>query len=339
MTLRVVPDPDETRGGYGYLVLEGGYFPDAPVSVQIFDSYSDRWLGASADAGPISVGEGNWQSESHAFGPYQGHRRDGELWVRIGPEIVNKVAEYTPLRITVAERSADIIWPDDVLPRIAPALEGEIRSASAPRPMAERRRTEVAPDAEEHTERVEEPTPESVAKEEPRQSRLFIWIIALALVATAAAYFFLLDEDTPENSGIAYEPDNGTAPVAPCSLAALDQAAGGFSAVEVALRSCGKKVSASDALRVLENGVRTEEPQALLLFGKTYDAQQRDDLIETTIGLTFDDDPAKAVEYYARAKDAGSPAAETLLIVTCQRLSKLTSTLAIGARDDYCPQP
>ncbi len=339
MTLRAVPDPDEPGGGFGYLVLGGVNFSDSTVNVQVFDSYSDRWLGASAGDGPITVGDGNWQSEPHAFGPYPTHGRGDEYWVRIGPEIVNKIAEYTPLRITVAGHSAEIIWPDDVLPRIAPALVGEIRSSAVRRPTSERQRTEVVPDAEELARPMEEVTTESVEQEETPQTRWFIWIVVLGLLVTGAAYFFLLDKDETANTGIAYEPDNGNAPAPPCSFAALDQIAGGFDVVEAALRSCNDKVSATDTLRLLEKGVRAGSPEALLMFGKIYDVQQKDNLIETTVGLTFDDDPATAAEYYARAKDAGSPAAETLLIVTCQRLSKLTSTLARGAHDDHCPKP
>ena len=99
------------------------------------------------------------------------------------------------------------------------------------------------------------------------------------------------------------------------------------------------KISANEAIRLLEMGVREGSPDALVLFGKIYDVQQKDDLIETTVGLTFEDDPATAAEYYHRAKIAGSPEAETLLIVVCERLSKNSSTLARGAVDDYCPKP
>lgn len=339
MTLRAVPDPDEPGGGFGYLVLEGPDFSNNKVNVQVFDTYSDRWLGASAGDGPVTVGDGNWQSEPHVFGPYPARAKDAEYWVRIGPEIINKIAEYTPLRITVADHSTDIIWPDDVLPRIAPALVGEIRSSAVRQPRPERQRTEVIPDAEELSQLKEEAATESFEPEETPQTRWFIWIVLLGLVVTGAAYFFLLDKGETTITGIAYEPDTGNAPAPPCSFTALDQTAGGFDAVEAALRSCGNKVSATDTLRLLEKGVRGGSPEALLLFGKIYDVQQKDDLLETTVGLTFDDDPATAAEYYARAKDAGSPAAETLLIVTCQRLSKLTSTLARGAHDDHCPKP
>ncbi|MEP2031150.1 MAG: hypothetical protein ABJI96_20825 [Paracoccaceae bacterium] len=338
MTLRVVPDPEEPGGGFGYLVLEAVNSTEPTVDVQVFDTYSDRWLGASEGDGPITIGDGNWQAEAYAFGPYPMQDKGGALWIRIGPEIVNKIAEYTPLRISVAGQSVDVIWPDDVLPRTAPALVGEIRSSVVNRPIAEQRAKVVA-EIDELVSPTEEPALEPVIATQTSSGQWIIWCILLALLAAVAVYFLWLEQEKTESTGIAYEPDDEAADVDPCSFAVLDQITGGFQKTEVALRDCGARISASDSLRLLENGVDAGSPEALLLFGKLNDAQQVDATFETTIGLSFDDEPATAAEYYARAKTAGSPEAENLLIVICQRLSTLTSTLAKGAYNDYCPQP
>jgi hypothetical protein len=340
MKLRVVPDPSSPGGGFGYLVAVDTDALEASVHVQVFDTYSGRWLGATEDEGTVSVGDGNWQSETYSFGPYETQIQGSEVWIRIGPEIVNKIEEYTPLRLTVAGNTADLVWPDNVLPRMAPALVGEIQSTTVRSSEVTHLRPELVDETAETDRQFEDVETETPEAEEPSRTGWLLWSILLAtLIAVTGTYFLWPEADTPDGTGIAYEPDEETETAVPCSHASISKAGGGYLAMETSLRECGSTISANDAIRLLEMGVREGSPDALLLFGKIYDAGKRDELIESTIGLTFEDDPATAAEYYHRAKAAGSPEAETLLIVTCERLSKLSSTLATGAFDDYCPKP
>ena len=121
-----------------------------------------------------------------------------------------------------------------------------------------------------------------------------------------------------------------------CTLTALAALPGGYPAIEAAIRACGRDVSADTALRLVEEGAAANDPGALLLFGTLYDADQLDPRIENLIGLTLDDDPARAAEYYARAVKAGSVEAQARLSAICVRLSGSQTTLAKGAYDDYC---
>ena len=300
MRLRAVPDPAAPSGGFGYLVADGTDISEASVSVQVCDAYSGRWLGAPSDQGLISVDDGTWQSEPHTFGPYTAQTQGSEIWIRIGPEIVNKIGEYTPLRITIEGQTADLVWPDDILPRIAQALVGEIRSTATPSPETARPRTVVAEEVVEDDPPTENPAEVLDDEEEtPRRSWL-IWVLLFAVLTAVAAFYLWPMEEAEQSTGIAYEPDTETPPANPCSHASIAEKGGGYLAMEAAVRDCGAKISANEAIRLLEMGVREGSPDALVLFGKIYDVQQKDDLIETTVGLTFEDDPATAAELLPR---------------------------------------
>lgn len=123
MSLKVHPDPQEPAGGYAFLELPEGSLPDDRVSVSVFDAFGERWL-SRADA---SAGKTNWQTVPVEFGPYEVHRHQGADWVRLGPEIVDRLEEYAPLLFTVAGRSHDVIWPDDISPRARAAVLGALQ--------------------------------------------------------------------------------------------------------------------------------------------------------------------------------------------------------------------
>ncbi|SFT67086.1 hypothetical protein [Sedimentitalea nanhaiensis] len=339
MSLTIHPDPQHPAGGYAFLELPSGSLPDAPVSVAVFDSYGERWLAPHPEQGDrIDIGDAVWQADRVGFGPYEVHRHDGADWVRIGPEIVNRLDEYMPLRIEVDRQGYDVSWPDDVPPRAGAAVLGGLRpvarkmaEASADRLVGTRPADTLDPPEVEETVLVQPPIAEPTAPEPAgRRIRIgsLIWPLAVLMVAGAVAAWYLWPLPDDDQAGET-EAEH-------CSLAALSAVAGGFTAIADAIRKCGADVSADTALRLVEEAAAQDDGDALLLFGTLYDGTRLDPRIETLVGLTFEDDPAKAAEYYARAAGAGAAGAQGHLADICQILSASTATLAKGAYDDFC---
>lgn len=341
MSLTVHPDPQHPAGGFAFLELPGGSLPDGTVMVAIQDAFGDRWLAPPGDAnGGVAIAKPDWQGERHDFGPYEVHRHDGADWVRIGPEIVNRIEEYTPLRIEVNGQAYDVTWPDDVPPRAGAAASGTIRPPVAaavappvPPPVSAPPALEPEPDEDpEPPDADPDPDPASAG------SRRRIWLmlgLVLLLLAAIAAVWVWTDRDEPADPArpAAATPDAGDDT---CTYAALAALPGGFGRAEAALRDCGARVSPETALRLIEDAAARDEAGALLLFGTLYDGDDLDPRIENLIGLSFDDDPAQAAEYYARAVAAGSEPAKDRLSATCARLAVAVTTLEKGAYDDFC---
>ena len=125
MTLVVHPDPQEPAGGYAFFELPKRSLMGELAPVAIFDASGERWLGPAPE-GAVPVEPGPWQGDRHSFGPYQVYRHEGADWVRVGPEIVNRLEEYQPLKITVGMEEYSVTWPDDVPPRAGAAALGGI---------------------------------------------------------------------------------------------------------------------------------------------------------------------------------------------------------------------
>lgn len=335
MSLTVHPDPQEPAGGFAFLELPDGSLPEASVTVAVFDAYGERWLASSETPGErTEIGNANWQSDRVEFGPYEVHRHEGADWVRIGPEIVNKLEEYAPLRIYVGGHRFDLSWPDIIPPRAGAAVLGALQTvtrkvqAPAPAPVVEPGPQPPDPEiADAPAELPPEDTP-PVPQDSRRGSWVLPLLILLVLVLAAVLAWYVWPRDTREAGP---EPEGS-----PCSFAALSALPGGFDAVAQGIRDCGAEVSADTALRLIEDAAQREDAAALLLFGTLYDAQSLDPRIENLVGLTFGDDPAKAVEYYGRAVQAGSAEAQDRLSATCAVLSGSDATLAKGAYDDFC---
>ncbi|WP_164660983.1 hypothetical protein [Tropicibacter sp. Alg240-R139] len=322
MSLVLHPDPQEPTGGYGFLELTGSSLPDV-VTLAVQDAYSERWLTPVKEA-RVEVGNPNWQPQKSNFGPYGVLRHDGADWVRIGPDIVNKLEEYTPLVIEVDGRAFSVNWPDTIPPRAGLAGLGGLQTAqpklaSAPEPEVKRPPEPVV-------------SPKSKMDTAPqKRSKLWLWVLLLLLAAAGAAAWFWSREESVSL------PIN-TTPVSnneSCGLTALN-ALGGFAAQLDALRDCGADVSPDTALELIEDAARTGDSLALRVFGTLYDGEQLDPRIENLIGLSFADDPARAVEYYARAVEAGDTQAKSHVTATCDRLKGSSQTLEKGAYDDFC---
>lgn len=349
MSVTIHPDPQERAGGFAFLELPGGALVDDHVTVAVFETYGERWLALSeAEGTRVEIGNPNWQSDRYEFGPYAVHRHDGADWVRLGPEIVNKLEEYTPLRISVGPVTQDVAWPDDVPPRVGAAVLGELQALGRIKAFDDGDRlvgkVQTAVPEEDGPEAKiapEEDTPVVVEEAENPRARKGSWLIPLLvllalLFAALLIWFFYFQDDDPV---LETPVDPGTQPVAAgdtCSFAALSSLSGGFEVVAQGIRECGQDVSADTALRLIEEAAKQDDPGALLLFGTLYDGTELDPRIENLVTLTFDDDPARAVEYYSRAVVAGAVDAPARLAATCARLSGSNATLAKGAYDDFC---
>ncbi len=324
MSLVLHPDPQQPAGGFGFLELPSNSLPDM-VTLAIKDAYSERWL-TPVEEMHAEIGNPNWQPQKAGFGPYQVLRHDGADWVRIGPDIVNKLEEYTPLVIEVDGRAFSVTWPDTIAPRAGLAGLGGLQTVQ-PKP---------APAPEPELKRPPEPdpvvTPEPKVNGEPRKrSMLWLWIIFLLLAAAGAAAWFWTREERvslPINTTPISNNEN-------CGLPALS-VLGGFAAQLDAVRECGRDVSPDTALKLIEDAAGADDPLALRVFGTLYDGDQLDPRIENLVGLSFADDPARAVEYYARAVEAGDPQATSHVTATCDRLKGSSQTLEKGAYDDFC---
>lgn len=324
MSLVLHPDPQQPTGGYGFIELPGSSLPDV-VTLAVQDAYSQRWL-TPQDEQRVEIGNPNWQPQKSTFGPYEVLRHDGADWVRIGPDIVNKIEEYTPLVIEVDGRAFSVTWPDTIPPRAGLAGLGGLQTA----------KPKAAPAPPPEVKRPPEPEPDPVAEvtpdDAPKKSGLmWLWLVILLLAAAGAAAWFWSREDSvklPINSTPVSSNEN-------CGLSALS-ALGGFAAQLEAVRTCGRDVSPDTALKLIEDAAQTDDPLALRVFGTLYDGDQLDPRIENLIGLSFADDPARAVEYYARAVQAGDSDAQARVAATCERLKGSSQTLEKGAYDDFC---
>ncbi len=323
MSLELHADPQHRAGGYGFLELPERSLPDT-VEIAVQDAYSERWLNPSPEQ-RVTVGEANWQPERHAFGPYQVLRHEGADWVRIGPEIINKIEEYTAVRLDVNGQRHEVIWPDILTPLAGAAALGglQVRPKAVPAQDPE-------PKSPPPQEQVEIPVKYAVSEKQKRPPKRWIWILLLlVLLGGAALAWNLFKGETAQDVAQSDVSASG------CNFETLS-ALPDFKARNSAMRDCGKEISPDVVLRVIEDASKAGNAEALLLFGTLYDEDALDPRIEVLIGLTFADDPARAVYYYAQAQAAGSTEADARLAGACKRLTGSMQTLEKGAFDDFC---
>ncbi|MDJ0858267.1 MAG: hypothetical protein QNJ03_04240 [Dinoroseobacter sp.] len=351
----VRPDPKHPRGGYAVLSFDGSSLTDNAAPLEVFDLYNERFLGPKG-----------WQPEKHAFGPYPVVMSAHGASLVIGPEVVDQIEEFAALRLTIGAVSAEISWPDDIVhaPNAAtsdnaikvgsgpaattPAAPIKMKdqvSDSDPEPVEQV--PEVSIGAEDVADEVDEtPQPMQEEEEPSGHSKSLIFGAVAGILALAGLAFFLLQDRDPRTEPVA-EPEAPLAanppPVAaapdPCSDAELAAVSSdGFEALTGALRNCGGSVGPDTALGLIEKAVAEGDAAALAFFGTLYDTGQTDPVIEEQIGLTLGDNPARAAEYYTRARDAGSSEAEALLAGVCRSLMLRSDTLSVGALEDYCAE-
>lgn len=350
--LSIKPDPAHPRGGYAVISIDESAMADDTVTLTIRNSFNERYLG-----------EDGWQAGKAYFGPYPVVVDGGRAAFVVGTEIVNLIEEYTPIAIGLGSVEHETSWPDDIMQGPAAATVGGVSptsplqdTSSGPTLVGKSRNPgpkDLKLSNVDDTGLVTDPAPPEPVPSEPLEAGVetaksksaLVWPIILLLIAAIAggAYWFLTQNEpvasTPPEPVVVPEPvQPEPAPEDQCSPAALGSKAGeGYGALLEQLSSCGTAVTADTALGLLEKGVAAEDPAALHALGRMYDQDLVIEVIETDIGLTFGDNPARAVEYYARARDAGDGvgAAEALVQV-CERLATSSDTLSQGAFEDFC---
>ncbi|WP_158964924.1 SEL1-like repeat protein [Chachezhania sediminis] len=353
------PDPDHPLGGYACIGIDAGAATGDTVGITLRNSFNDKYLGADG-----------WQSEKAYFGPYALRPAGDRLEFIVGTEIVNQVEEYTALVIEIGGREFEVSWPDDIKQGPPAATVGGVH-ATPPKPGAAKGPTlvgkakeEPKPEDPQGEDRKEEvpvpppppPPPRPAAPVTPKRSAppapetgggrkwgLITGLVVLVLLAAAATFWVLTRDEERKLEALPFDTSEEAAETpapAPCSVAGLAAVVSrGYGPVIEQLRVCGARISADAALGLLEQGVDAGDPAALAALGKLYDAGVTIDGVETTMGLTFQDNPARAAEYYSRAVNAGDGvgAAEALGQV-CARLAEATDTLSRSARQDFCSQ-
>ncbi|MEM1232641.1 MAG: hypothetical protein AAGH70_00815 [Pseudomonadota bacterium] len=340
------PDPQRPRGGFAQLSVDGITDTEAAKEVAVYDSYQQKWLGP-----------GGWQPGRAAL-PARRVELEGEtLKVIIGPDIVNNIEESTPVKIEIAGYSWETYWPDDVNHGPDIALEGDLGSTGdRPEPEAPRTMKTLKPEPlPEPTETLQQEvdlppdegpiaeTIKDVEEDGDKKRSLLIPIVAgvvlMAAMAGGAWYFLNAQEEEPI---VATAPETVVEPAAvppagpACGASDLAALEGGFTAVLNGMRGCIGTLSADAALGLVEQASAQEDGTALVLFGALYDGEVTEDGLETEMGLTFGDDPARAASYYARAVAAGSADGQARLESVCDRLVVATDTLSQSAHQDYC---
>ncbi|MFZ1726970.1 MAG: hypothetical protein WAU13_09985 [Albidovulum sp.] len=346
MVLRVSPDPAHPTGGYALFETPADTVTGDEVLISVFDTYSERYLG-----------ETDWQATSVDFGPYAVERSGDTVKIKVGPEIVNQIEEYSALRISLNGKKWNVDWPDDVIQlpgaaRIGPIYSPGEKSAALGPDNLVGTRTEKPNEPLTDKDHEDSASAAPVVAENPAAgSRKALWLglaVLIAALVAAAAWYYLTQmepapapqtppvtepspEPAPETPPVPETPSN---PCAPDAIAALgDQA---FTAIQSQLATCGTAVSPDAALKLIETAADRNDPAALEAFAEFYDADEATNPIESVIGLHFDDTPAIAAEYYARAKEAGSETAPAKLDRLCQRMAGSPDTLAKNAVKEYC---
>ncbi|WP_428929769.1 hypothetical protein [Marinibacterium sp. SX1] len=351
--MNIQPDPAHPRGGYARLSLAADAVQTPAVSITLRNSFNEKYLGQKG-----------WQSEKAFFGPYNLEPDGDRVAFVVGTEIVNQVEEYTALVIEIGDQSFEVSWPDDIKQGPPAATVGGV-SATPPKasggtgPNLVGKAKETPPAADTVDTIPEDPPAPPVREAQPetppptaripdpdagparRRTAPIAAVVLLALLAAGAAYW-ALSRPGPEPVAVVEEEPEPVAEVAapadPCSEDGLNAStADGYGGLVDQLQACGGAVSADAALGLIELGVDANDPAALATLGRLYDQAVEIAVVETDMGLTFADNPARSAEYYSRAISAGDGvgAAENLAAV-CERLSDATDTLSQGARQDFC---
>lgn len=348
--VEIEPDRSRPLGGYAKVIVPANAIKGTEVSLTVYEMFKERFLG-----------QDGWQPTEVAFGPYTVNNTPTHQEFIIGPEIVNHLSEFVPVRLGFGSFDAEVTWPDSVAiapnaPPIGHAIGSDPGTAGPSTPVeeAETPPPEPAPaPPEPEPEPIPsppepEPMPQTGDAETSGASRMGLFIGLLVLIAVAVGAYFVWSnsqtEPEPEPEPIVEpvpEPDPEPVPepepepvveVDPCGAETLLAAEDDFSTRLESLRGCAGSVDADTALNILEAGVSAGDADALMLFGHLYNPAITDDEVEGAIGLSFSDNFEVAIDYYMRARDAGSEAATDSINQACETLRNLDP----GAAEDVC---
>ncbi|CAM5524890.1 hypothetical protein FALB51S_04114 [Frigidibacter albus] len=328
--LTIGPEPGRTGGGYAQLRLPAGSLDTETVAVSVYGLFRERYIGV-----------GGWQSTPSYFGPYPVKTlQSDEQAVTIGPEIVNSLEEFLALRFDIGGYSADVTWPDAIQPAPGmPSLGQVLTPAQLGELIKDHPENEVGPTEDDPPQPpVVDPNDQGGAEPWWGRVKRHWWLAALMLLALATAlmvYFFAPSADRP--------PVPVPVPVPACSAeAALASSAGPRAALTSLLKDqeesrCTGEITADFSLFLLQDAVAAGSAEALLLFGHLYNDAITDPLLEERLGLILADDAAQALDYYARAAEAGAAEAGPAIEAICEITLDTTDPLVAQARRDFCP--
>ncbi len=374
MRLDVTCDPARPDGGYARLATDATALPEGEAVVSVFDAFSERYLGRNgwqsepAGFGPYPVRhEGsdaalvigpeivNQLEEYAALRITVGALEAEVSWpddvvpmpgaARIGGLQVAHPSGPAPSRppVTLSGPPRPDREPDPgpaPLPETPPPTEAH----ETPEPAADEpaEPTRVLPAAD--LEPAQDATVVLPAQPEKPARRLLGYLLLALLLALLAAggadyYYNGRSAGTAAVAPATPTPAAAPAPDNDCSRDTIDLAAlGDFSRAQRVLETCADRIAPPRALAIIENAAAAGDADALELFGQLYDAGIDDSPIETAIGLHLPESAAKAAEYYARARDAGSSRAEIRLVTLCTELRTASDTLSQNAVEEYCSQ-
>lgn len=334
----IEPDPSRPLGGYARIVLPAGTLAHSEVTLSVYEMFKERFLG-----------QDGWQPTKTAFGPYPVQSTASGQQILIGPEIVNHLSEFVPVRLDFGDFEAELTWPDTVaVAPNAPPIGYEIGHETAPTPPPQPPGPSLTPGPGPGNPPLSPPpgpTPGAVPGPTPGPAPaptpglgpggrspwvplLIVGLVALALAAGGYYYWSSLEPEPEPEPAPGPEPE----PADPCAAEGLTGSDAAFDKRLESLRGCADAASAETALAILESGVAAGDPDALLLFGHLYNPDVTDEDIESAVGLSFGDNFAVAIDYYSRAKDAGSDTAAEALAQACESLRAADP----AAAEDFC---
>lgn len=340
MSITVKPDPDHPLGGHALLVVQGKV-SDGPVMVSVTDLYEDRHLGT-----------GGWQQAPVSLGPYEARDEAGALVVPVGPEVVDRIEAFAPLRLGVGGVTAELAWPDSV--RTSPARAGlgglgNLSGNQPVRPQPAKPKPEPKPEPPK-AETPPKPVDPPIRDEEPETKRprsplpLILALLLLLLAAAGGGAWWWMNRPQPDQVVTvpppapepAPAPAPTPAPVAGCDAAGLTAAAAlppaeGFAAVA----ACGAEGDPEARFRVIQAAADAGLGEALAMIGRWYDPAKA-----AAVGSNFASrDAGQAARYYREAKDKGYAEAEALLARACAALDPDANPTHEIVREQHCPRP
>lgn len=294
------------------------------VTVAIRDLSSDEWL--SADG---------WQPAQTTLGVFDVSPSGDILF---GPAIVDRIEPYAALEVIVDGQKTRLTWPDTIASSPAGLQSGGLQVTRRREKSAlegTSAKPVVSPSQEAEPKPVEqfsaapvEPELEKTGRAPRRLPFVIFGLLGLATIVAILAYLFFFPTLPPAApDAVADEKVTDCTSEGFAARATLDYAEQLAVAVE-----CDASTSPDDLLRILEAGVRANQPDALLRMARLYDPMVAEDG-----GIKLSSrDPAIAAEYYGRAAAAGSTDTDTALSEVCALLEP-ENLLHDTVRAQYCP--
>ncbi len=343
MTLAVKKDPKKRRGGYALLRLSEALHQETSVSIQRDDD--GQWLGPHG-----------WQGSGHAFGPYPVETDAKGAFLRLGPEIVNRLEAYQAVTISAQDLglSSSLAWPDDVLHSLerfegggvaaadtndlsAETIGAESTKTSPPEPPVEPPAAAPIPEPKPepppappppHPEPIEEQDREdNLEKPDPpirpdpaKKRRSSVWLLVVLLVAAAAAGAWYVLTQEKQATGLA------------CNQEAVSDAVGANAEANlVALTGiCSTEENRDQLMAVVRKLVELDNAEGLLHLARWYDPSL--DVAQRPLAA----DATSAAEYYQRAQRAGATTAGQGLDSLCNWLESSGDLLSRPIVKLYC---